>query len=96
MTRLKLRAAALFLMGAGMLGWRLPAHAKDVAWLPATPEELAMKDNPLSPGSSAMILYHEMITVDPESSESHWCRSQPASSYADTRSGVEQERIHCR
>lgn len=74
MTRLKLRAAALFLMGAGMLGWHSPAHAKDVAWLPATPEELAMKDNPLSPGSSAMILYREMITVDPESSESHYMR----------------------
>lgn len=31
-------------------------------WLPISPEELALKDNPASPGSHAMILYREQIT----------------------------------
>lgn len=74
MSRRKLRAAALFLIGAGLLLWCRPAHSKDVPWLPITQEELALKDNPLSPGSSAMILYREMITSDPQSSETHYWR----------------------
>ncbi|HYA89293.1 MAG TPA: DUF3857 domain-containing protein [archaeon] len=35
-----------------------PAPAKD-EWLPITPEDLALKDNPASPGSDAMFLYRE-------------------------------------
>lgn len=73
MSRWKLRAVALVLAGAGMLSLCPPAHSKD-AWLPITPEELAMKDNPLSPGSAAMILYREMTTNDPESYETHYYR----------------------
>lgn len=30
-------------------------------WLPINPADLAMKDNPASPGADAMILYHESI-----------------------------------
>jgi transglutaminase-like putative cysteine protease len=30
-------------------------------WLPVPPEDLAMKDNPASPGSDAMILYRESV-----------------------------------
>ncbi|MGB6978473.1 MAG: DUF3857 domain-containing protein, partial [Candidatus Acidiferrales bacterium] len=29
------------------------------AWLPIAPEDLALKDNPASPGAAAMILYRE-------------------------------------
>jgi Domain of Unknown Function with PDB structure (DUF3857) len=35
-----------------------PAPAKD-EWLPIPPEDLALKDNPASPGAHAMILYRE-------------------------------------
>jgi hypothetical protein len=35
-----------------------PSPAKD-EWLPISPEDLALKDNPASPGSDAMILYRE-------------------------------------
>ena len=35
-----------------------PAPAKD-EWLPIPPEDLALKDNPASPGADAMILYRE-------------------------------------
>jgi hypothetical protein len=35
-----------------------PAACKD-DWPPIPPEELAMKDNPASPGSHAIVLYHE-------------------------------------
>ena len=75
MSRRKLRAAALVFAGLGIVGWCLPAHSKDKQeWPPISPEELAMKDNPASPGSSAMILYRETITNDPEAWESHYYR----------------------
>jgi Domain of Unknown Function with PDB structure (DUF3857) len=35
-----------------------PSPAKD-EWLPISPEDLALKDNPANPGSDAMILYRE-------------------------------------
>jgi len=35
-----------------------PVPAKD-EWLPISPEDLALKDNPASPGADAMILYRE-------------------------------------
>ena len=37
-----------------------PVRADD-NWLPVAPEDLAMKDNPASPGADAMILYRENI-----------------------------------
>ena len=37
-----------------------PVRADD-SWLPVPPEDLAMKDNPASPGADAMILYREDI-----------------------------------
>lgn len=37
-----------------------PAPAT-VGWLPVPPEDLAMKDNPASPGADAMILYRESV-----------------------------------
>src|SRR3990170_3398222 len=52
--RWRLLAAGLLLVGVASL----PAAGKD-DWLPITPEELALKDNPASPGSAAMILYRE-------------------------------------
>ncbi len=42
-----------------VLGVR-PAKAT-VGWLPLPPEDLAMKDNPASPGADAMILYRESV-----------------------------------
>lgn len=38
----------------------LPATAT-VGWLPIPPEDLALKDNPASPGADAMILYRESV-----------------------------------
>ena len=83
----KLRVAVLICAGCGILGGCLPAQAKDGGWLPITPEELAMKDNPLSPGSSAMILYREMNSNDVESYEAHYWRikvlTEAGRKYAD-------------
>jgi hypothetical protein len=41
--------------------WLPEAHAGSGGdtWLPVTPEDLALKDNPKSPGADAMILYRE-------------------------------------
>lgn len=38
----------------------VPAFAGG-SWLPVTPEDLALKDNPKQPGSDAMILYRESV-----------------------------------
>jgi hypothetical protein len=75
MSRPKPRPAALAFLAVLLLGWSTPAHPKDKEeWPPISPEELAMKDNPASPGSAAMILYREMTTNDPESYETHYYR----------------------
>lgn len=39
-------------------------------WLPISPEDLALKDNPASPGANAMILYRES-DVNAKDSETH-------------------------
>jgi Domain of Unknown Function with PDB structure (DUF3857) len=44
----------------------LPAPATD-AWLPVSPDDLALKDNPKQPGADAMILYRE-VDVDAKDS----------------------------
>ena len=51
------------------------AYAQEYPILPAlTAEELAMKDNPLSPGASAMILYLMVDTDNTKSTETHAVR----------------------
>jgi uncharacterized protein DUF3857 len=52
-----LLAAGILVAAYGALTVR-PSPAKD-EWLPISPEDLALKDNPASPGSDAMILYRE-------------------------------------
>src|SRR5579863_284674 len=43
-------------------------------WPPIIPEELALKDNPASPGSLAMMLYREEIVNSTESFETYYYR----------------------
>src|SRR3989304_6014022 len=66
-----LRLLAVCLLLVGIAG--LPAAGKD-DWLPITPEELALKDNPARPGSAAMILYREMFTDDLNAYEKNYYR----------------------
>lgn len=49
------------------------SRAKD-DWLPVPPEDLALKDNPLSPGAHAMILYRENSIDAKNSSELEYDR----------------------
>jgi hypothetical protein len=49
------------------------AQAKD-DWLPITPEDLALKDNPAVPGSKAMILYRSIERDDATGSETEYVR----------------------
>jgi Domain of Unknown Function with PDB structure (DUF3857) len=44
------------------------------AWPPVSKEELELKDNPLSPGETAMILYREIQTDSAKSLETHFTR----------------------
>lgn len=52
------------------------AYARPTAskedWPPIPPEELAMKDNPASPGSHAMILYREEIDDHKDATNIYW------------------------
>lgn len=63
-----------------------PALAKD-DWPAPSPEELAMKDNPASPGAHAMILYRESISDDKDSFETYYYRikifTEAGKKYAD-------------
>nr|HEV7955503.1 hypothetical protein [Candidatus Acidoferrales bacterium] len=51
-----------------------PARAAAADWPPIAPAELAMKDNPASPGSLAMILFREEIVNSKDSSETYYYR----------------------
>jgi hypothetical protein len=57
-------AYLLYCLAAGQ-----PAPAKD-EWRPIPPEDLALKDNPASPGAHAMILYRESA-IDAEQAAFH-------------------------
>ena len=56
--KLVLPAGCLMLLALLALGFSRASRAKD-EWLPISPEDLALKDNPASPGAHAMILYRE-------------------------------------
>jgi hypothetical protein len=56
----------------------MPGAARaDNAWLPVSPDDLALKDNPANPGADAMVLYRksevsaEHMTVDGDSDEEY-------------------------
>jgi hypothetical protein len=64
-----LPAAAAFLLWVGT-----PAPAAKDDWLPISPEDLALKDNPKSPGAHAMILYRESSVDAKESADDEYFR----------------------
>jgi len=63
---------AVFLLVTYSLGGRLASAADD--WQPIAPEDLALTDNPKSPGADAMILYRESLINAGESSVSEYVR----------------------
>ena len=75
-----LLAAAMLLPWAGKA-----APAKD-DWLPIPPEDLALKDNPKSPGAHAMILYRESSVDAKESRDDEYLRVK-----IFTQEGVKEE-----
>jgi hypothetical protein len=54
-----------------LLAYARPTASKE-DWPPIPPEELAMKDNPASPGSHAMILYREEIDDHADPRNLYW------------------------
>jgi Domain of Unknown Function with PDB structure (DUF3857) len=79
-TLLCLLAATLLLPWAGSA-----ATAKD-DWLPIPPEDLALKDNPKSPGAHSMILYRESSVDAHESRDDEYLRVK-----IFTQEGVKEE-----
>src|SRR5271154_7552023 len=65
-------AVAFLLLGAAAIAPR-PSSAGD-DWLPIPPEDLALKDNPASPGAHAMILYRSSDMDSKESSVREYVR----------------------
>jgi hypothetical protein len=63
-----------------------PVQAKD-DWLPITPEDLTLKDNPAVPGSKAMILYRAIDRDDAMGSQIEYVRvkifTEEGKSYGD-------------
>jgi uncharacterized protein DUF3857 len=63
-----------------------PTQTSD-GWPPISPEELALKDNPASPGAAAMVLYREVYTDDTRSFETRYYRikilKEEGKKYAD-------------
>jgi hypothetical protein len=63
----------LLLASASPLGIT-PARASGADWPPIDPNELALKDNPASSGSLAMVLYREELVNSRESTENYYYR----------------------
>jgi hypothetical protein len=69
------RLALCLSAAAAMLLWfGTPAPAAKDDWLPISPEDLALKDNPKSPGAHAMILYRESSVDAHQSSDDEYFR----------------------
>jgi hypothetical protein len=64
-------AAILMALCCGVILRTAPAGDD---WLPVPPEDLALKDNPKSPGADAMILYRESMVNATESWETEYVR----------------------
>ena len=66
---------SFFILAAICLAAALPAAARGGdEWLPISPADLTLKDNPASPGSNAMILYREESVDDSQHFESEYFR----------------------
>ncbi len=61
MTRILRCALQVMLVAAVILVARVTPMFATVGWLPVSPEDLALKDNPKEPGADAMILYREVV-----------------------------------
>ncbi len=73
-TQRVLPAVLLFLAVCLLIAYPSATRAGGDEWLPINPADLALKDNPASPGSSAMILYREEAVDDSNHFESEYFR----------------------
>src|SRR5450755_2148722 len=78
----------LLLSAASPLGSiRTRAAAND--WPPIDPSELALKDNPASPGSLAMVLYREEIVNNKDFTQDYYYRIKIFTEDGKKRAAVE-------
>lgn len=69
----RLVLGVLLTLAASSFAWIPAAHAGD-DWQPIDPADLAMKDNPKSPGADAMILYRERLVNEPHACSQEYTR----------------------
>ena len=105
---MKRHPGLLFLSAVVFLSVARGLGARDVAgpdWPPITPEEMALKDDPLNPGAPAMILYRGMHDDDKERLQWHLYRykifKEEGRKYADveipySEKGAKFVQIHAR
>src|SRR5882724_1860379 len=82
------RLIPFLLLIAALVSFRpTPANAAD--WPPLVPEELAMKDNPASPGSLAIVLFREEIVNSKDSTETYYLRIKVFTEEGKKRANIE-------
>src|ERR1019366_836557 len=87
MYRLNKLIPFLLLLAAAVSLCPIPARAAD--WPPLIPDELAMKDNPASPGSLAMVLFREEIVNSKDSTETYYYRIKIFAEEGKKRADIE-------
>lgn len=97
MTRIRALPSLLFACIALLaIAIALPAQDKD-DWLPISPEELALKDDPLNPGAHAIMLYRVMHTDDVKRFQTHYYRikifTEEGKKYADIEIPYFEKRV---
>jgi hypothetical protein len=82
----RLAQILFFCMGSLSIVPKLPGQIAD-AWQPVPKDDLALKDNPANPGSSAMILERQVYTDDEKRVQTEWVRikvlTEAGRTYAD-------------
>jgi Domain of Unknown Function with PDB structure (DUF3857) len=78
----------LLLAASSPLG-TAPARASVSDWPPIASDELAMKDNPASPGAAAMVLYREEIVNNKDFTEDYYYRIKIFTEDGKKRADVE-------
>jgi hypothetical protein len=80
----------LFIISCGAFVSPAPTFAR-TDWPPLVPEELAMKDNPASPGTQAMVLYREEVVNNKDSYEDFYYRIKIFTEEGKKRADVQIE-----
>jgi len=81
------RLIPFLLLIAALVSFANPGQRRGLP--PLVPEELAMKDNPASPGSLAIVLFREEIVNSKDSTETYYLRIKVFTEEGKKRANIE-------